>query len=284
VRVLKVVDIQNINTIDLHLTGIVAMRQRWKNHGKYSYLDTIRPNHGLTLLLCEKAVYRIPDSEDIIAFRGDIIYLPKASRYEVEFYTNENKNDSLANMLINFMPYDKDGEEISFSNTISKIVTGASQYYYDMFSDTVNIFENYAKNTLKIKSNLYDILSSICTMYRNTDINSAEFKIISKGIQYLEDHFSSNKSVRELARMCCVSETCFRKLFKKYSGVSPVEYKNRIKISKAKQLLSNSELTIDEIVDFLGFYDKAYFCKMFKEKTGVTPKEYRKKSIHAKLS
>jgi len=47
--------------------------------------------------------------------------------------------------------------------------------------------------------------------------------------------------------------------------------------------LSNSELTIDEIVDFLGFYDKAYFCKMFKEKTEVTPKEYRGKSIHTKL-
>ncbi len=270
---MKFVDIQNINSSDLNLTGILAMRQRWKNHGKFSYINTLRPNHGLTLLLCEKTIYTTPGCEDITAFHGDIIYLPRAARYEVRFYNNDN--DNISNMLINFMPYDKDGEEICFSNTVSKIISGTGNYYYDMFSDTVNIFENYVKNNLKIKANLYNILSDICAMHKNRDINSIEFKTISKGIKYLEDHLSSDMSVLELAKMCCVSETFFRRLFKKYSGVSPIEYKNRIRISKAKQLLSSSELTIGEIVDILGFYDMAYFSKTFKEKTGVTPREYR---------
>lgn len=178
-------------------------------------------------------------------------------------------------MLINFMPYDKDGEEICFSDTVSIIMSGTGNYYYDMFSDTVNIFENYVKNNLKIKANLYSILSDICQMHKNRGINSTEFKTISKGIRYIEDHLSSDMSVLELAKMCCVSETFFRRLFKKYSGVSPVEYKNRIRISKAKQLLISSELTVGEIADVLGFYDMAYFCRTFNEKTGVSPKEYR---------
>jgi len=278
---MKVINIQDINSMDINLTGILAMRQRWLNHGKFSYLNTLRPNHGLTLLLCEKAIYTIPGRENITALQGDIIYLPRGSRYEVEFLVGEN--DNIANLLINFIPYDIDGEEIYFSNSVCKIVSGASNYFYDMFLDTVHVCENYVENNPKIKANLFNIMSEICTLHRNRDINSAEFKIISKGIQYIEDNFSSDKSVTELAKMCCVSETCFRRLFKKYSGVSPVEYKNRIRISKAKQLLSSSKLTIAEIVDILGFYDKAYFSRTFKEKTGVTPKEYRKKQ-YAKIS
>ena len=76
--------------------------------------------------------------------------------------------------------------------------------------------------------------------------------------------------------MCNVSEAYFRRLFKVYSGMSPVEYRTVSKICRAKQYLEDDELTVSEIADKLKFADTSYFVKQFKRATGKTPNEYRK--------
>jgi len=67
-----------------------------------------------------------------------------------------------------------------------------------------------------------------------------------------------------------------RKLFKEYSGMTPMDYKLNAMIGQAKQHLTYSERSVAEIAEMLGFSSATYFCRMFKKKTGVTPMEYVK--------
>ena len=58
-------------------------------------------------------------------------------------------------------------------------------------------------------------------------------------------------------------------------GIGMVDYVNRIRIEKAKELLRNTGKTIQEISDVIGFVDQKYFSRQFKKETSLSPTEYR---------
>ena len=125
-----------------------------------------------------------------------------------------------------------------------------------------------------MKAAFYDILANLCEQYANTDLG--KYKVISEGIRYLQTSTTSDISIKDIAEMCSVSECYFRRLFKEYSGMSPVEYLTRNKIQKAKTHLRYDNISIAEIASLSGFSDCSYFTKKFHEYTGKTPGEYKK--------
>ena len=72
------------------------------------------------------------------------------------------------------------------------------------------------------------------------------------------------------------SKTYIFKQFKKNTGYSIMEYYNKLKIEKAKQLLLETEMSIREISEKLSFDTPNYFSKTFKRLCGVTPSAYKK--------
>ena len=69
-----------------------------------------------------------------------------------------------------------------------------------------------------------------------------------------------------------MGECYFRRLFKEYSGDSPVEFRQKHRIEKAKQLLLSDEmLPVGVIAGELGFADIYHFSKTFKHYVGVSP-------------
>ena len=68
----------------------------------------------------------------------------------------------------------------------------------------------------------------------------------------------------------------FRKMFKKYTGIAPVQYHLDLKIQRAKEMLASTDRSIKEIAFELGFHSIHYFSRIFKKKTGLTPSEVRK--------
>ncbi len=66
-----------------------------------------------------------------------------------------------------------------------------------------------------------------------------------------------------------------RKLFKQYTGMTPLEYLTHMRMNYAANLLYNKSLTIKEIARMVGFIDPYYFSKAFKKMMGKSPTEYR---------
>jgi len=84
--------------------------------------------------------------------------------------------------------------------------------------------------------------------------------------------------VREIARMCAVSESALYSSFKKYSEQSINELKTGVMMKKAEALVVSTDHPIEEISRRLGFSSSSYFRKCFKDHFGMSPREMRKKS------
>jgi two-component system response regulator YesN len=63
-------------------------------------------------------------------------------------------------------------------------------------------------------------------------------------------------------------------------GINFSQYIKNLKISRAKQLLSDTDIKINLIAHKLGFSSARYFGNLFKQETGISPSEWRRKSIN----
>ena len=100
--------------------------------------------------------------------------------------------------------------------------------------------------------------------------------IVNKGRFLIRENFDGNLSLEEIAAKLNVGYSWFRKVFSKYTGMSPGGYMIQLKIDKARQLLSQTEKPIKEISFELNFSSVYYFSTLFKKKTGMSPESYRK--------
>ena len=92
-------------------------------------------------------------------------------------------------------------------------------------------------------------------------------------------HRYSNLTVEELAKLCQMSLSSFKREFKKQFNDTPSNYINTEKLKKAKELLSLADLSISDIAYEVGFNDPLYFTRLFKRKEGIPPSTYRNNPI-----
>ena len=103
--------------------------------------------------------------------------------------------------------------------------------------------------------------------------------LIKEGVDYLERNLSCDCSVDSLASLCNLSPSAFRRIFQKSKGMSPVKYRNRLRIRKATELLRSGAYTVGEVAEQVGVADVKYFGKLFKQYTGMNPSELKKGGI-----
>ncbi len=95
-------------------------------------------------------------------------------------------------------------------------------------------------------------------------------------LAYIERNCGEKLLINEIASLCGYSTEHFSRLFKKYTGRSPVEYISECRIKKAKGLLQNTDKPIESIISECGFSNRTAFFKKFSECEGVTPSKFRK--------
>ncbi len=93
---------------------------------------------------------------------------------------------------------------------------------------------------------------------------------------FMRQNINREIDLEELARAHNVGYSYFRKMFKKYTGVSPGQYHLQLRIMRAKEMLVTTNESIKEISLALGFQTIHYFSLVFKKKVGVNPSEFRK--------
>lgn len=126
----------------------------------------------------------------------------------------------------------------------------------------------FAKNRAEVFSVFYHILHRI-------SVQSIPNGVILPAVQYIQNTFDDpNMTVEELAALCNISASYFRRIFTESYGVSPKRFLTDIRINKAKQLLAEGVLKINTVAESCGFSNQYHFCRLFKERTGMTPTEY----------
>lgn len=99
---------------------------------------------------------------------------------------------------------------------------------------------------------------------------------LQKLLTYMEDHINENISLETAASMMHFSPSHFSKIFKQLIGVNYIKYLNILRITKASEMLCNSDVTITQTAYHCGFQNIRTFNRVFKEITGQTPSNYLK--------
>jgi AraC-like DNA-binding protein len=99
--------------------------------------------------------------------------------------------------------------------------------------------------------------------------------VISKTIDSMRKNISLKVSVDSLASSQNLSASHFSSIFRKATGMPPIDYFNHMKMQKACQLLYSVELKVKDIATELGYEDPYYFSRSFKRHNGLSPERYR---------
>ncbi len=211
------------------------------------------------------------NSKKVQAKAKDIVYLPDDAAY-TSFWKNEDEIDYIS---IEFKLQDNENNSVLLNDEITVIATDKYNIFVGLFED---LYSSYTLGALgyklKIRSIFFEILTNIAFENTRNDIKSIDRSML-KGILYLENNYMEEISVKELAKMSNMCETGFRAKFHKIKGMSPIEYKNYLRIKRASELFKNEEYTVSLAAETVNIPDICYFSKLFKRHMGVSPREYR---------
>jgi transcriptional regulator GlxA family with amidase domain len=102
-------------------------------------------------------------------------------------------------------------------------------------------------------------------------------RAILKAQTWLSTRREHPVSVAELARHACLEPRTFLRRFVKATGMRPTQYQQRLRISRARELLEFSRTSIDEIASTVGYEDVGGFRRVFNRIVGLTPSDYRRR-------
>ena len=161
-----------------------------------------------------------------------------------------------------------------------QIILTVSSSIRNIYNDTL-----YYSVLQEINSALtYEELSLAIDKYFSHSIESSEkasgpySKFVQGAIDRIEKNYSGMVSLSIVAESLSITPPYLSRLFLQETGKNFIDYLIEYRITKAKELLSNSKLCINDISKQVGYPDPQYFCTIFRKKTGITPNQFRKNS------
>ena len=95
-------------------------------------------------------------------------------------------------------------------------------------------------------------------------------------ISYIADHYAFDIPLSRLANIACMSESKLKTCFKRHTGCTVTEYIQARRMSQAEHLLIDTDFTMGQIAQMIGYTTSSRFAELFKKNTGILPIEYRK--------
>ena len=99
-------------------------------------------------------------------------------------------------------------------------------------------------------------------------------------ISYIADHYTFDIPLERLASIACMSVSKLKTCFKRHTGCTVTEYIQGRRMSQAEHLLIDTDFTMGQIAQMIGYSTSSRFAELFKKNTGILPIEYRKIARH----
>lgn len=135
----------------------------------------------------------------------------------------------------------------------------------------------------KFKENQNDVLALVQLFYilkgnmsRSTHAENCHNSLAAKIVDFITENYKTINNLEVIMNMFFISKSYLCTLFKEYTGTSIISYINSLKIHNSLSLLSQKNLTIEEVALQSGFSSLAYFSQTFKSVMGTSPLKYRK--------
>lgn len=200
--------------------------------------------------------------------------IESARNYEVIFLDADKEHSYYCTRKTNFV-------WMYFSGAMTPL-------YYDLLAGNSVVFKNQSEGTLILDSLIKRLKNGSCNEHRASayiyDILT-RFSVaaepdmpehIDTAIKYMHHHYNEDLSLTRIADHVSLHPVYFSRIFKEATGYAPHEYLLRIRMQQAKQMLADTNLTIEQIAEQCGFSSSTHFIRAFKKRTLVTPMMFRK--------
>lgn len=274
-RVIGFSEIEGLENLELR--ALFTMKQYWKEG--YTFVMREPRKQSALLWFCgSEGVFTQKDGTMLTVPRGALVSIPQGAEYSLVFRSCEKP----ATLLLEFC-LSTDGEPFIFSDTIRILEENLEDR--QMKELILHLWAEYkmpAKPYLSLRSGFYKLFHLLASREERRLLGMRGFRAIEKGIRYLETDAEQSLSIEEIAEMCFVSPVYFRRLFRKYAGMSPVAYRTKRKIERARELMERTDISVAELSDLLGYDNPSYFSRVFKRETGIAPSDYRRSVTYRK--
>ncbi|TCC94708.1 AraC family transcriptional regulator [Pedobacter hiemivivus] len=123
---------------------------------------------------------------------------------------------------------------------------------------------------------LYNFLATFYFPENHMQVKKVEeLDMITETIVYMKDNVNRKLRKEDFSKNYSISNSHFAYLFRKKTGMSPIDYFIHLKMQRACQLLHSNNDKIKEICLNLGYEDQYYFSRLFKKNMGISPEHYR---------
>ncbi|WP_026714921.1 AraC family transcriptional regulator [Flavobacterium daejeonense] len=230
------------------------------------------------LIYCEKGIGTVTiDERQFKLTENQILIIPANKPHSYESDTN----DPWSIYWIHFRGTKSD----IYSPEMEKIISLNDVRIANRLELFEEIYQNlemgfYADNLEYSSICLKHFLSSIKytdQFIRSKSENMSDLDTVPMSIIYMRDNLTNKLTLTQIAKHVGYSDSYFRNLFLEKTSFTPIEYLNKLKIQKSCSLLQFSNMKINEIAYYLGYYDPYHFSKSFSKEMEISPREYRKK-------
>ena len=160
----------------------------------------------------------------------------------------------------------------------------SDQYSIDSSEITEHLFktviENYTKNTLEAKMKVEGAMQLLLSdFFKDTSSAHKDLSRFESVLSYIEENYNTEIPLSVLAAKMNVSTLYFSNYFKATFHISPKQYILNKRLAEGQRLLLETDMTIGEIANAVGFSSENYFSEFFTSKIGISASKYRKRAL-----
>ncbi|MBQ9773568.1 MAG: helix-turn-helix transcriptional regulator [Clostridia bacterium] len=275
---MKSVSIQELCYTNVRFEITDVFPERWILRREFSMYKTRPRPHSAFFFVCSEITvtfYPSDGSPAVTAHRGDVVFIPRNILYHVQVSGSAGQKQDT--YTVNLHLFDGADEECLVCDRIAILANrldNLQEAHLKRLSDAFHSADGAARNLARVKGEFYLLLDLISASgSRNEDY----YYPIRRGAEAFCDEWNKNEKIEKYAQLSGVSVTYFYRCFRNWTGKSPAEYRNGLRLSNAESLLRSTDMQIREIAATVGFEDPFYFCRIFSDAYGASPKLYRKR-------
>lgn len=234
---------------------------------------------------------RINDINSVIYYEASPP-LPSKYRHALETACAKIKNSCEALDIGDFEKYTREffstPKSVLSQPEVKYLLLDIIDYFFSVNTDLINaqMYNSILLRGELIKSLMCcDSYFSFCTVFISKlsgimhqlveSISLQKIRTVRRSIQYVKSNYQKPLSLGIVAAELNLSPGYFSAIFKKKTGQNFTDFVNEYRVSVAKEYLKDSNASVTEICELVGYVDQCYFSKIFKKYTGISPKEYR---------
>ena len=248
---------------------------RYHHADTFSYRCHSRSYDGFCYVLSGNARFAFPGSI-ISAPQNTLVYLPRAAGYVSHWSADAayiTMDFAFSSRLILHNPpemrlsAESDCRlwEQSFSIRNERAQALIHRIYHAYFQPADSM-------SLDAEASFHALCAHLLSLHEQTPAPALR---VRPAMEAIEADPTREHPPKELAKLCALGISRFFELFRQETGVSPIRYRNALRIEMSRQMLIGTG-SIEEIADRLGFSSADYFTRVFKGIVGMTPGSYRR--------